>query len=259
MTNLSELDKKYIWHPFTPMRLWQQAEPLVIERGQGVYLYDTDGKRYIDGVSSLWCNIHGHCHEHINNAIKAQVDKISHSTLLGLASETSIKLAQSLIDIAPDGLSRVFYSDSGATAVEIAVKMAFQYWRNLGNSKKTKFVALKESYHGDTMGSVSVGGIGLFHRIFGPLTFPAFFSDSPHPYRFQGSPDQCGQHCLAAMDKLLDEHQEEVAAIGEKTKVDKEEPKKEEAAQEETQEDVDRKSTRLNSSHTDISRMPSSA
>jgi len=213
MATIRELDKKYIWHPFTPMRLWQQDEPLVIQRGQGVYLYDTDGKRYIDGVSSLWCNIHGHCHEYINNAVRAQLDKIAHSSLLGLASESSIRLAQSLIEIAPKGLSKVFYSDSGATAVEIAIKMAFQYQRNIGNSKKDKFLALKESYHGDTIGSVSVGGIGLFHRIFGPLTFPAFFCDSPHPYRFKGSDDQCKEHCLAAMDKLLAEHQEEIAAI----------------------------------------------
>jgi adenosylmethionine-8-amino-7-oxononanoate aminotransferase len=213
MAKLRELDKKYIWHPFTPMRLWQQDEPLVIERGQGVYLYDTNGKRYIDGVSSLWCNIHGHCHEYINNAVRAQLDKIAHSTLLGLASESSIRLAQSLIEVAPKGLSKVFYSDSGATAVEIAIKMAFQYWRNIGSSKKDRFLALKESYHGDTIGSVSVGGIGLFHRIFGPLTFPAFFSDSPHPYRFKGSSDQCRGHCLATMDKLLAEHQEEIAAI----------------------------------------------
>ena len=133
---LVEWDKQYLWHPFTPMSLWLDEEPLLIERGRGVYLYDTQGNRYIDGVSSMWCNVHGHCHEHINNAIRQQLDKIAHSTLLGLASEPAIKLAQRLVEITPPGLEKVFYSDSGSTAVEIALKMAFQYWRNIGQTQK---------------------------------------------------------------------------------------------------------------------------
>ncbi len=213
MNNLQQWDQRYVWHPFTPMKLWLDSEPLVIERGEGVYLFDTEGRRYIDGVSSLWCNVHGHNHPVINAAIQEQLGKIAHSTMLGLASGPSIELAKQLVEITPDGLDKVFYSDSGATAVEIAIKIAFQYWRNLGEAKRTRFVALKQSYHGDTMGSVSVGGIEIFHRIFGPLTFKSIFSESPHPYRFEGSADQCREHCLKEMDKLLAEHGDEVAAV----------------------------------------------
>ena len=191
---LEDWDKRFLWHPFTPMRLWLEDEPLVIERGEGVYLYDTKGYRYIDGVSSLWCNIHGHNHPHINAAISRQLEKIAHTTLLGLTSEPSIRLAKKLVDITPQGLTRVFYSDSGATSVEIAIKMAYQYWRNLGRDKKKMFIALKQSYHGDTIGSVSIGGISIYHQIFGSLTFHAEFADCPHPYRFNGTPEQCRNH-----------------------------------------------------------------
>ncbi|MBN1765629.1 MAG: adenosylmethionine--8-amino-7-oxononanoate transaminase [Sedimentisphaerales bacterium] len=208
-----EWDKKYIWHPFTPMRLWLNDEPLVIERGVGAYLYDTDGHRYLDGVSSLWCNIHGHNHPHINAAIISQMQKIAHSTMLGLAGEMPARLAKELVDITPGNLTRVFYSDSGATSVEIAIKMAFQYWLNLGHKDRHLFIALKQSYHGDTMGSVSVGGIDIFHRIFGPLTFKAQFAPSPHPYRFAGTEQECRQHALDEIESLLQQYKDQVAAI----------------------------------------------
>ncbi len=213
MENLSELDRQYVWHPFTPMKLWLDSEPVVIERGKGVYLYDTKGNRYIDGVSSLWCNIHGHCHEHINSAIRRQLDKIAHSTLLGLASPPSIELAQKLVSITPQGLTKVFYSDSGATATEIAIKMAFQYWLNRGEQGRTRFIALKQSYHGDTIGSVSVGGIRIFHQIFGPLVFESSFCKCPYPYRFEGTEQECREHCLKGMEEVLKENEGEIAAI----------------------------------------------
>jgi len=210
---LEDWDKRFLWHPFTPMSLWLEDEPLVIERGEGVYLYDTKGYRYIDGVSSLWCNIHGHNHPHINAAISRQLEKIAHTTLLGLTSEPSIRLAKKLVDITPQGLTRVFYSDSGATSVEIAIKMAYQYWRNLGRDKKKMFIALKQSYHGDTIGSVSIGGISIYHQIFGSLTFHAEFADCPHPYRFNGTPEQCRNHCLEQMETILEKNNGQVAAI----------------------------------------------
>jgi len=211
--DLHTWDHQYLWHPFTPMRLWLDEDPLVIARGQGPYLYDTDGNRYLDGVSSLWCNIHGHNHPHINAALRRQLDQVAHSTILGLSSETSVLLAKKLIEITPDPLSRVFYSDSGATAVEIALKIAFQYWRNRGQKDRNLFIALKQSYHGDTLGSVSVGGIEIFHQIFGPLTFHACFSPSPHPYRFEGTPDQCSDHCLQQMESILQQNSSHVAAV----------------------------------------------
>jgi adenosylmethionine---8-amino-7-oxononanoate aminotransferase len=209
---LQELDKRYVWHPFTPMRLWLDGDPLVIDRGEGVYLYDTDGNRYIDGVSSLWCNVHGHNHPHINAAIRSQLDKIAHSTFLGLTHEPAIRLAEQLSKITPPGLQRFFYSDNGATAVEIALKIAFQYWRNI-RRPKTKFIALKQSYHGDTLGAVGVGGIEIFHYLFGPLTVAALFTPSPHPYRFDGPAYQCRDDCLDQLRRLLEQHHQEVAAI----------------------------------------------
>jgi len=213
MPDWSRLDKQYIWHPFTPMRGWLDSEPVVIERGEGVYLYDTRGNRYIDGVSSLWCNIHGHRHEHIDEAIRKQLDKIAHSTLLGLGSVASIDLAERLVSITPQTLTKVFYSDSGATATEIAIKMAFQYWMNKGEKGRTRFLALRNSYHGDTIGSVSVGGIRLFHQIFGPLVFEASFCDCPFPYRFAGTVEECKEHSLGRMEELLQEFEGQVAAI----------------------------------------------
>jgi adenosylmethionine-8-amino-7-oxononanoate aminotransferase len=209
---LISLDKQYLWHPFTQMKQWLACEQVVIESGQGFYLIDTEGNRYIDGVSSLWCNVHGHRVKKIDDAIKSQLDKISHSTLLGLAQTKSIELAEKLIAIAPKNLKKVFYSDSGATSVEIALKIAYQYYRNKGQ-KRDKFIALRQSYHGDTIGSVSVGGIELFHSIFKPMLFDAFFVPAPFPYRFNGDSEECGQFSLDKIEELLKENPKNIAAI----------------------------------------------
>jgi adenosylmethionine-8-amino-7-oxononanoate aminotransferase len=166
MSELEDLDRKVVWHPFTQQAEWQ---PLVIERGDGNYLVDEAGRRYLDGVSSLWCNVHGHHHPRLDRALRAQLDKLAHSTFLGLSHEPGIRLAAALLEVAPASLTRVFYSDSGSTAVEIALKQSFQYWQLRGRPTKQKFLRLGEAYHGDTLGAVGVGGIDLFHRIFGPL------------------------------------------------------------------------------------------
>lgn len=166
--DLEKKDKKYIWHPFTNMKGWERSEPLIIERGAGSYLFDTKGRKYLDGVSSLWVTVHGHRKRELDQAIEKQLKKIAHSTLLGLGNTPSIELAEKLIKIAPRGLSRVFYSDSGSEAVEIALKLAF------GAKKKAKFITLTNAYHGDTIGSVSVGGIDLFHKTYKPLLFKSF-------------------------------------------------------------------------------------
>ena len=209
---LIELDKKYLWHPFTQMKGWLASEPIVIESGEGFHLIDTEGNRYIDGISSLWCNVHGHRVKKIDDAIKSQLEKIGHSTLLGLAQTKSIELAEKLVAITPAELQKVFYSDSGATSVEIALKIAYQYYHNRGR-KRDKFIALKESYHGDTIGAMSVGGIELFHSIFAPMLFETFFLPSPHPYRFDGTPEQCAEYSLGEIEKLLQNHKDEVAAV----------------------------------------------
>ena len=173
-TKIKSYDLDYIWHPFTQMKEYLKEDPLVIEDSDGVYLIDSDGNRYIDGVSSLWVNIHGHKVSKINKAIKNQVDKIAHSTLLGVTNPSASLLAKKLIDISPAGLKKVFYSGDGASAVEVALKMAFQYWLIKGKKRKNNFVCLKDGYHGDTLGAVSVGGIDVFHSTFKPLLFKSY-------------------------------------------------------------------------------------
>jgi adenosylmethionine---8-amino-7-oxononanoate aminotransferase len=167
-------DRRHLWHPFTQQEAWCGEEsPLVIDRAEGTNLYDTDGNVYIDGVSSLWCNVHGHRHPAIDAAIRDQLDRVAHSTMLGLSHAPAIELAEKLIGVVPAGLTRVFYSDSGSSAVEVALKMAFQWWTHLGQAERTKFLCLENAYHGDTLGAVSVGGIDLFHSIYRPLLFEA--------------------------------------------------------------------------------------
>ena len=161
-------DRAHLWHPFTQMQEWLAEDPLVIAAGDGNYLVDADGRRYLDGVSSLWCNVHGHRHPAIDAAVRTQLDRVAHTTLLGLASPPSAELAARLAALAPRGLTRVFYSDAGATAVEIALKMAWQYWRLRGEERE-RFVALSEGYHGDTLGAMSVGFSQPFHRFYRPL------------------------------------------------------------------------------------------
>ncbi len=177
----AELDHRHVWHPFTQMRDWDAEEPLMIESAEGCELIDQDGRRYIDGVASLWCNVHGHRHPLIDEAVREQLGKVAHSTMLGLSHEPGARLAARLAEIAPPGLDRVFFSDSGSSATEIALKMAFQYWNQRSTEKRTgmrerqrtSFVALEGGYHGDTLGAVSVGGIDLFHSTYGPLLFEA--------------------------------------------------------------------------------------
>ncbi|MDQ4047929.1 MAG: aminotransferase class III-fold pyridoxal phosphate-dependent enzyme, partial [Actinomycetota bacterium] len=166
-------DRSCVWHPFTQERGWVEEEPVVIERAEGTELVDTAGRRYIDGVSSLWCNVHGHRHPRIDAAVREQLEQVAHSTMLGLTHPAAIRLARRLVEIAPPGLTRVFYSDSGSTATEVALKMAFQFWQQRGgeDARRTRFIALRDAYHGDTLGSVSVGGIDLFHSIYRPLLF----------------------------------------------------------------------------------------
>jgi adenosylmethionine-8-amino-7-oxononanoate aminotransferase len=214
---LRQWDHAHLWHPFTAQADWAAAEPLIIERGERVYLYDVEGRRYLDGVSSLWCNIHGHRHPALDAALKAQIDQVAHSTLLGVSHPPAIELARKLIECAPEGLTRVFFSDDGATAVEVALKMAFQYWRQKADPEpsRTLFVCLTDAYHGDTLGDVSVGGVERFHAMFAPLLFPVLRAPAPHCYRCPlglTRPD-CAIACLGAVEQLLREHAGAVAAV----------------------------------------------
>jgi len=208
-------DFEHLWHPFTQMKLWPDEPPLVIERGEGNYLIDTEGNRYFDGVSSLWVTVHGHNHPAINSAIAEQLTHLDHSTLLGLTHPLAARLAAELARVTPGKLNRAFYSESGSTAVEIALKIAYQYWQQSGHPEKKTFVALGEAYHGDTLGAVSVGGIELFHQVYGPLLFPVHRLPQPfcrkcplglkHP--------ACDLACAQALEPMLEEHGDEICGL----------------------------------------------
>jgi len=219
---LEELDRKYIWHPFTQMKDWLDEKPIIISEGKDCFIKDIYGRWYLDGVSSLWVNIHGHRKKEIDDTIKKQLDKIAHSTLLGLSNAPAIRLAEKLVRIInsslvsrPSSLNKVFYSDNGSTAVEVALKMAFQYWRHKGVDGKNKFVSLNRAYHGDTIGAVSVGGIDIFHKAFGPLLFKTYKSPSPYCYRCELGKKYpgCKFACLDKMEKIFKAHSKKIAAL----------------------------------------------
>ncbi len=215
--DIEKLDREFVWHPFTQMLNWESEQNIIIERGEGVHLYDINGNKYIDGISSLWVNIFGHNNKELNDAIKEQIDKISHSTLLGLANVPSIILAQKLIEIAPKNLKKVFYSDSGSTSVEIALKVAFQYFKQKGVKfrNKKKIIAATSAYHGDTLGSVSVGGIELFHSIYKPLLFDTIRIVYPYCYRcpFDLVHPNCELRCAVEAEKIIGFHADESCAL----------------------------------------------
>ncbi|HUH03513.1 MAG TPA: adenosylmethionine--8-amino-7-oxononanoate transaminase [Kofleriaceae bacterium] len=214
MTSIAARDKAVVWHPFTQMSEWAAAETLVIERAQGCYLYDTDGRRYFDAVSSLWVNVHGHNHPAINQAIIDQLGRVAHTTLLGLASPPSVELAERLVALAPDPLTRVFYSDNGSTAVEIALKQAFQYWQHKGRPGKQRFIYLDQAYHGDTLGAVAVGGMALFHELFGPLLPGGGLTHLRAPSPQHGATDQeRAERALAGLRQILAERAKDCAAL----------------------------------------------
>ncbi len=231
--HLEEADKKYIWHPFTQMKEWVDEKPLVISEGRDCFIKDIYGRWYMDGVSSIWVNIYGHRKKEIDDAVKEQIDKISHSTMLGLSNAPAIKLAEKLVKIIqgsrgqgvkgpskikssnPSLLSKVFYSDNGSTAVEVALKMAFQYWLHKGIGGKNTFLSLKNAYHGDTLGAVSVGGVETFHKAFSPLLFKAYSAPSPYCYRCEAglSCPGCKFACLERMEDILRENSSGIVAV----------------------------------------------
>jgi len=213
--SLRNLDRQHIWHPFTHMRQWLAEDQLVITDAQGMHLIDSDGNRYLDGVSSLWCNVHGHRVPEIDNAIRAQLDRVAHTTMLGLASEPGIVLADRLIRLVPPGLTKIFYSDAGATANEIAFKLAVQYWHNQGRGVKNEFVGFAAGYHGDTVGAMSVGRMAAFHQPYFPMLFKVHFAPSPYVYRSQmpDDPVAVAGDCLTRLEEILREQAGKIAAV----------------------------------------------
>src|SRR5881394_892036 len=215
---LRALDKQHIWHPFTPMKLWNESDPLVITDANGMYLIDSDGNRYLDGMSSLWCNVHGHRVPEIDNAIRAQLDRFAHSTMLGLTNEPAILLADRLMKLIPPGLTKIFYSDSGATATEIAFKIAAQYWFNIGSPEKNEFVGFSDAYHGDTVGAMSIGRMPAFHKPYFPMLFKVHFARTPaacglQPACFSKDMRAQARTPIHELEQILREHAPRIAAV----------------------------------------------
>ncbi len=211
---LASFDREHYWHAFTQM---SEYEPLIIERAEGVWLEDVQGRKLLDGVSSMWCNVHGHRHPKIDAALRAQLDRVAHVTSLGMSNPTSIQLTKCLVERSPAGLECVFFSSDGASSVEVALKLAFQYWRQCPQPQPSRdlFMAVGNAYHGDTLGSVSVGGVTRFHGMFAPLLFDVVRGPCPDTYRLpQGiAAQQAAEHYLAEYEQLMERFGERIAAI----------------------------------------------
>lgn len=208
-------DLKFNWHPYTQMKDCKKVPPILIEKAKGIRLYDNKGNFYYDTVSSWWCNVHGHNHPAIKKAIQKQLGSLEHVLFAGFTHKPAILLAEKLISLCGNGLKRVFFSDDGSTAVEVALKMSFQYWRNTGKNKKKRFVSLDMGYHGDTIGTMSVSGSSPFNKTFSDLLFPSFSVPSPYCYRCpmgKNRPD-CAIECVDPLERLLEDKSGEICAI----------------------------------------------
>jgi len=212
---LIRLDRAHVWHPCTQEKDHEAFPPIVIERGEGVYLYDMQGKSYIDGVSSWWVNLFGHNHPRLNRALQEQTHKIAHHIFAGFTHRPAIELASRLCALAPGDLNRVFFADNGSAAVEVALKMSFQYWQQVGITQKTRFVSLREAYHGETLGALSVSGCELYREIYRPILLAGFQVAGPDCYRcpYGLSRESCQAECIAPLEELLSEEHEQVAGV----------------------------------------------
>ncbi len=215
MMSLQEKDKKYLWHPYTQMHDYRERDLLLIDRAEGVFLYDAAGKPYFDTISSWWCIVHGHNHPTIKAAISAQLDRLEQVLLAGTTHEPAILLAEKLVALTPEPLSRVFYSDNGSTACEVAVKMALQYWRHVGKPERCRFIGVERGYHGDTIGTMSLGGTPGFHGAFDGLLFDSLRIPSPYCYRcpMNRSAGDCRLDCLVPLEEMLESEAKGIAAL----------------------------------------------
>ena len=213
--SIAAKDLNYVWHPYTQMKDCAAMPPIPIARADGIKLYDYDGNFYYDTISSWWCNVHGHNHPVIKSAIKEQLDSLEHVLFAGFTHKPAAELAEKLVAITPKNLKKVFYSDNGSTSVEVALKMSFQYWHNIGKKGKTKFLSLDKAYHGDTVAAMSVSGVDLFNKKFEPLFFSSFKAPAPYCYRcpFGREKGECSMECLRAAEKILQEHSGDIAAV----------------------------------------------
>ena len=215
MNELQKTDLKYIWHPCSQMKDYEELPPIVIKRGKGLYLYDIEGNGYADVVSSWWCNLLGHGNETINAAIHAQLEKLEHVIFANFSHEPAIRLCEQLAEIVPNGLSKFFFTDNGSAAIEVAMKMSFQYHDQKGNLKKKKFMALSNAYHGETLGALSVSGVDLYAKVYEPILLEIIRIDGPDCYRcpFGKNKESCQAECFVNVEKAMVKHGAEICAF----------------------------------------------
>lgn len=218
MTNnqhIAQRDLAVLWHPCTQMKDHEQLPLIPIKAGQGVWLEDFDGNRYLDAISSWWVNLFGHCNPIINQAIKTQLDTLEHVILAGFTHEAALELAEKLVEITPPHLDKVFYADNGSSAIEVALKMSFHYWRNQGHPRKTRFVTLENSYHGETLGALAVGNVALYKETYGPLLMDVITVPSPDCYHREAGESWQAYSIrrFADMEDTLARHADEVCAV----------------------------------------------
>lgn len=213
--NLEQKDLKYIWHPCSQMKDYEQLPPIVIDHAKGLYLYDIHGKKYADVVSSWWCNLLGHCNKRINNAVIKQIKKLEHVIFANFSNIPAIELSEKLVSKLPKGLSKIFFTDNGSSAVEAALKMSFQYHHQTGKPKKIKFMAIENAYHGETIGSLSVGGVDLYSKIFKPLLIDILRVDGPDCYRckFGKNNKTCNAQCFESAQKVMEKNADSISAF----------------------------------------------
>lgn len=213
--SLENKDLKYIWHPCSQMKDYEELPPIVIEKGEGVYLYDIYGNRYLDAISSWWCNLFGHANKRINNAIKEQINNIEHVIFVNFSNIPAIELSEKLVKITPERLEKVFFADNGSSAVEIALKMSFHYHQQIGKNKKTKFVAISDAYHGETLGALSVGDLDIYSQVYKPIINETYRVDGPNCYRcnYDKCRKSCSAECFEHMESLIKEKHEEITAV----------------------------------------------
>ncbi|MGG7164916.1 adenosylmethionine--8-amino-7-oxononanoate transaminase [Clostridium ihumii] len=215
MNELQKKDLEYIWHPCSQMKDYEKLPPIVIKNGKGVYLEDVDGNKYIDAVSSWWVNLFGHSNDRINKALYNQASTLEHVIFAGFSHEKAIELCERIIKVAPKGMKKVLFGDNGSSAVEIALKLSFQYHMQVGKKKKSKFIAISDAYHGETMGALSVGGVDLFSSMYKPLLIETIKVNGPDCYRcpYNKNRETCNAECFESMEKAIKENHEEITAV----------------------------------------------
>ncbi len=220
MESLNKNDKQFVWHPYTQMKDWIQHDNKVISKGEGFYLIDSDGNKYLDGIASMWCNVWGHGQNEVTIAMIEQIKKLQHSTLFGLANEPSVNLAEELLKISR-GMDRVFYSDNGSTAIEVAIKMALQYYSNIGKPEKNQFISLENGYHGDTVATMSIGYIEKYFRAYKPLLTPVIRAPSPIYKNKKSTKEESYKHeedefiekCMEKTENILKKYGQKCCAL----------------------------------------------